>query len=559
MNRTLAVLLIILTAGAVATADRLLEPDETHALIKQLTGNARQHWLPQGTVRAKHLEYYAFENRVRQTMETACFDGARLCLDITLEDEQSTDIVPAAGAARQLNQDIKMNQNRIFCWDGSKQIQYYQSADYAVVSMNQTNAPELCGPLTAGIVPWGYGDFTELILMSQSPAIHERQSENGQQLVLTYINHATTPDINVAVVLDPAKANAVLSYSIENEIALLRQTYSDYQHIADKWIPAKILIEKFDKRSGTEVLLSYEDWQFEEINAARPEDSVFTVNYKNGTTVELQAAAGTRTFIYQACDGTDISPLLADKVNLLSQGPETVNCATAAIRHIARRFSKNLQPELLSNLICDQTRKTSLYDMKQTLEVIGLNCMAITTDLQTLKKIENCATVLHLNQSNHYVLLDHVEGDSVWVIDLTNRSFYTKLKAADLEAEWNRGTVLLVSDETISPPLDAIFTYLNTDQQTQILGGGFGTYSCSEVLQTEIQIPCPDPLGGFLCGGAYYARFFRKGCKEDADGGTCVGQKMLAYKFALCINDPKVQGICDNTETWISRYIRACE
>lgn len=559
MNRILMLTWFVVSLAAGVQADRLLDSEETTLLVRQLTDAPRRQWLSSGTLRARHLEYYAFENKVRESTETAYSNGTYLRLDVQLDEEQSTEVELTAETARQLNQDFQLNRSRIFLWDGQKRVQYYESADYAVVSMNQATAPKLCGPLTAGIVPWGHGDFTYLLLMSQSPKAYERTRDGQSQFVLTYINETTTPDINVTFVLDPSKANAVLSYTIENEQAMLRQSYSNYLQIGDRWVPSKILIERFIKVSGAAKLLSYEDWQFEEIDGTVPASGVFSLRYNNGTTVELHPGAGLKTFLYQASDRVDISTLLADKIELLASDRSSVNCATAAMQHIAKQFSKELPQETLSELISEQTQKTTLYDMKQTLENTGLQCMAVETDLETLEQIDGCQTVLYLAVSNHYVLLDHVENDGAWIIDLTNRSFYTKLDIDDLLVEWNSGTALLVSDGPITPPLDATFRYLAVDEMTQIQGGDFGTYSCTDLLQEEVQILCSDPMGGFLCGGAYYAFYERYGCKEDADGGTCVGKKMIAYDYAQCINDPEVQGVCTTTNQWTSRYRRACK
>ncbi len=559
MKRILMLACLILSLAAVARADRLLDAEETKLLIKQLTDTPRRQWLSSGTLRARHLEYYAFENKVRESTETAYSNGTYVRLDVQLDEEQSTEVEVSGDLARQLNQDFQLNRSRTFLWDGQKRVQYYESADYAVVSMNQATAPKLCGPLTAGIVPWGHGDFTYLLLMSQSPKIYERTNDGQSQFVLTYINETTTPDINVTFVLDPSKANAVLDYTIENDLALLRQSYSDYLQVGDQWVPSKVLVERFDKRSGEPKLLSYEDWQFEEIDGTVPASGVFSLQYKNGTTVELHPGPGLKTFMYQASDRVDISKMLADKIELLKAERGSVNCATAAMQHIANQFSKELQPEQLSGLISEQTQKTTLFGMKQTLESAGLNCMAVETELGTLKRIDGCATVLHLAVSNHYVLLDHVETDSVWIIDLTNRSFYTRLKIDDLMAEWNSGTALLVSDGPITPPLDATIRYLETDEMNRIQGGDFGTYSCTDLLQEDEQVLCAPPLAGFLCGGAYYVFYERYGCKEDANGGTCVGKKMIAYDYAQCINDPQEQGVCTTTNQWISRYRRACK
>lgn len=560
MNRVFLYLLFVLSWGVGVRADRLLDPNETETLLRQLTDSPRRQWLSQGKIQARHLEYYAYESKIRESTETIYHDGSRMRLDILLDEELSTETSLTNSFTGWQEQEFKLNHSRTFLWDGQQYVQYYQSADYAVVTTGQDLVPmESCGPMTAGIVPWGHGDFTYWVLMSQSPKAYERYHDNQQQIVLEYTNEVTTPDINVTFILDPSKSYAILSYSIENDLALLRQVYQDYLQVDDQWVPSKVLIERFDKRSGMAKLLSYEDWQFEVIDAVTPPEDIFSVQYKNGTTVELHPAGGIKTFLYDASDRIDISTILADKIGLLGADQNSVNCATAAIGHIAKRFSKELQQENLAQVISADTRKTTLYDMKKTLEEAGLNCMAVTTDLETLGKIKNCAIILHLSASNHYVILDHVEPDGVWIIDLTSRQFFTKRKIDDLLPEWNNGTALLVSDESITPPLDATFRYLETDEMTQIQGGNFGTYSCTDKIQDYEHVLCSDPIGGFLCGGAYYVFMARYGCIEDEDGSICVGKKMLNYRYSQCLNDPYVQGSCMITGTWTSRYIRACK
>jgi len=559
MNRILIYLFVVLTATGSLLADQLMEPSQTEQLVKQLTENPRQFWISQGMIQARHLEYYNFENTLKESTETMYYDGSRFRLDVYLKDGLSTDDLSEKDRVQQFQQDLKLNRNRIFIWDDEKYIQYYQSAGYAVIVTDpQTMPAENCGgPMTAGIIPWGYGDFTFSIIMSQDPKSYEL-SDNT--LLLEYVNETTTPAMHVSFVLAPSMDNAVLSYSIENEQALLRQTYESYTQVANQWVPSKILVERFDKRSTSPLLVSYEDWLFEMIDVSEFSDSLFTIKLENGTDVELKAAAGIKSFIYNASDRVDITKILEDKIALIgSQDSDSVNCATVAIQHIAKQYSKNILPSQLSALVSAETKKTTLFDMKKILENADLNCMAIATDIETLEKIPDCTVILHLDLSNHYVILDHVDEDGIWVIDLMNRKFYIKREIEDFLQEWNHGIALLVSDNPITPPLDAEFRYLQADEMSQIQGGDFGTYSCTDQLQIEEDIFCPEPMGGFLCGGAYYAFYERYGCIEDENGGICTGKKMLSYQYVHCINDPYVQGGCTTTSTWISRYMRACQ
>ncbi len=555
MNRTVVYMLSVLLLTTSLWADRLMDPNETDALIKQLTETPRQFWISKGMIQARHLEYYDYENTVKEAIETVYHDGIRCRLEIRLNDNLVVD-----NSLIGSRQDFKLNQNSIFIRNGQKFTQYYQSADYAIVTTdNQNSLMESRGPLTAGIIPWGHADFSYLVLMSHAPQSYELSGENQNIILLEYINESINPPVRVSFVLDGSKDHAVLSYSIENDQALLRQTYQDYLQAANQWAPSKVLIERFDKRSGEPLLLSYEDWQFETIDTTEPSDDLFSIQFKKGTTVELKPAGKAKTFLYHASDHIDISQVLEDKITFLeTQEPDSVNCATVAIQHIAKRFSKNILNQELSGLVSEDTKTTTLREIKQVLEDAGLNCMAVTTDLETLERIPNCTVILHLSLSNHYVILDHVDEDGIWVIDLTSRRFYAKRKIDDFLQEWGQGAALLVSNEPITPPLDANLNYLEANEMSQIQGGDFGIYSCSDHIQYNEHVLCPDPIGGFLCGGAYYIFYERYGCQEDENGGTCAGEMMLSYEYYHCFNNPYIQGVCNRDDISIPRYIRAC-
>lgn len=561
MKRITVYALFILILSGSTLADRLLDRNETEMIIRQLTDTPRKAWIPQGMIQARHMEYYEYDNSMREATETIYCSDSQFRFEITLEDGAPTESLSDQSLSRQFEQDFKLNRSRTFVWDGKKYTQYYQSADYAIVALNSAKTPEeLCGPITAGIIPWGHGDFTFLVIMSQDPECREILRDGRHLISMTYISDTISPETAITFVLDHAKAYAVLSYSIENDQALLRQTYEAYTEVGDRWVPSRILIERLDKRPQTPQLISYEDWQFEHIDTTEPAADIFSVNFKNGTMVELKAAGNLQTFMYHASDQVDISALLEDKIALMTaDNPDSVNCATAVISHVAKRFSKDIPSTELADLVLPETKKTALSTMKQTFEKIGLTCMAIETDLETLKNIPNCRKILYLSLSKHYVILDRIDQNGAWVIDLTNRKFYARQNVSELLQEWTDGTALLVSNEPINPPLDAQFRYLQPDEIGRIYGGAdFGTYSCTDLIQLADHILCPDPLGGFLCGGAYYIFYERYGCIEDENGGTCNGEKMISYEYYHCINHPYKPGACLTLDTPVSRYIRAC-
>ena len=564
MNRTAVYLLSVLFLTNGLWADRLMAPEEIESLVKQLTDKPRECWIPQGMIRARHMEYHEFDNSMREATETIYRNDSRFRFEIHFEDGLSLDNPLGQKPPQQFQQDFKLNRDRIFIWDGQKHIQYYQSADYATVD---TGSPATStgsyGPMSAGIVPWGQGYFSFSVIMSQNPTASVFQEDGRDKIRLQYVNHKIILETLISLVFDPSKDDVLLSFSIENDEALLRQTYEDYTQAGDQWVPSKILIERFDKRSGTPQLISYEDWQFETVDTAMPSNEVFSVKFRNGTMVELSAGGNLKTFIYNASDQVDISKILEDKVALLqAPDPDSVNCATAAIQHIAKRFSKNILPPQLAGVVSADTKKTALSAMKKVLEEAGLNCMAVETDLETLEKMTGCTKVLYLSLGNHYVILDHIDEDGIWLIDLTSRKFYTKINVDEFLQEWNHGIAMLVSNEPITPPLDANFRYLQADEMSRIYGGdSFGKYSCTDLIQGDYHVNCPDPIGGIICAGAYYKFKKRFGCIEDETGGFCAGGRWPGYEYSHCVfagfaDDGTL--LCNLSANPATRFIRAC-
>lgn len=544
-----------------AFGDRQFEQAETEHLLQILTQQPRSSWLPYGTIRAKHLQYQEFENKITDSTELIHFDGTKYNWEVSLNPNESLDMnrrsLTGPDGIQPPSEDFLMNQSNQYLWNGQRQVRYYKASGYAIVALGQeTASTSLFGPPTAGIVPWGHGDCSLAVLRLNTPTAYELNEENGTTILLEYTETKYRPSAQVSFVLDPSAGYAVLSYTIENDLALLRNTYSEYQQVGGFWVPQKIMIERFDKRSDPARLISYDDWQFEKIVFEKPAEHLFAARFAPGTTVELQPSQSLKTFMYQAPENQDIEPLLGDKISLLSDAVQPNNCATAAVRHVSRKFSRPIDSQKIASMVSSDNQTTSLMELKAALEDAGLECMAVTTEITSLGKFSNCTKIVHLPINNHYVIVDRVEADAVWVIDLINRKFYWKKEMEEFLQEWGDGTALLVSDSPINVPLDSQFSYLDTAQMALIKGGDFGTYSCTDKIQDTEHILCSLPVG-FLCSGAYYKIYERYGCKSDPDGGTCVGKMMVGYEFTQCINN--INDGCTITGIWESRYIRACQ
>lgn len=552
----------LICLSAFAFADQEFDAAQTEALLGTLTGSPRRYWIDSGTITARHLEYRRPDDYFAQSTETLAFDGQQFRWEITLDPEDASGDAFSAlkNPPTRTIPDKAVNQKRLYCWNGLHYTRYYPRAGYAVVSADtQPPALSLLGPLSAGIVPWGYGDFQLAELLSRQPDAKEITQQNRTLVQLHFVNKNITPPLDNTLILDPEKNYAVLSFTMENEGGLIKNTYSDYTFHETDWVPHIVRIERLLKTPNASELISYEDWQLTQVSLTAPAESLFQIKTKDGTMVEMHQAGGQKSFLYHASDKKNISEILEEKLSLSSlPEDEPQNCATAAVRHLARHFSRTIPEDKIASLVMQETGQTSLFQVKQNLEEAGLYCMAVQTDLETLRSlIDHCTAIVHLPGFRHYVILDRIDQEAVWTIDLTSRKFYWKQSIRNFVQDWYEGTALLVSDQPTHLPVQ--MPTMDTTQLYNIQGGDFGTYSCSEMIQTDMPQTCPEPISGFLCGGAYYNFIERYGCIEDENGGTCIGYGMEGYHFSACINDPQKQGTCMLTGSWGTGWIRACK
>ena len=102
---------------------------------------------------------------------------------------------------------------------------------------------------------------------------------------------------------------------------------------------------------------------------------------------------------------------------------------------------------------------------------------------------------------------------------------------------------------------------IDEDRQRTILGSdgaGFGTYSCTDLIQEYNVQFCSEMVLG-TCGGTYEMWYTRYGCELDEAGGYCTGTGIVGSVYSYCIEDPLNPGECTTTGDYYSRYIRACQ
>ena len=108
-------------------------------------------------VRYRLSNEYAMTSRV-----TVRYDNGRFYWEINADSRQDSLKPEASLAGNYMTRDFKMswNQRRIFAWDGQKYTTYTASGNHAIVDTARRLQPAVNGPLTAGLIPWGYGRFT---------------------------------------------------------------------------------------------------------------------------------------------------------------------------------------------------------------------------------------------------------------------------------------------------------------------------------------------------------------------------------------------------------------
>lgn len=559
--------LILCAAAAWSSAGRIWTSAETETLLRTLTDSPRRYWIESGRIRAKHLNYRREDDWLAQTDEIILFDGRRFRWEITLDSDDQAVPEPMKPGQKTLRvPDKASNRNRIFVWDGNQYIRYYPNTEYAVISEQAaSSAPVLRGPLTAEIVPWGYGDYALSALLSRQPTVQEETLNGRTVLRLSFTHPTITPPLQCVLLLEPTMNYAVLSLTLDSEAVHITTTYSDYSQAGGRWIPRTIRTERYAKTPQGLDLISYDDWVFTELNTDTPAEEALKPRFKEGTLVEVHPGGGRESLLYYSTEQKNISELLTEKMSLPSGLDETrQNCAQAAIELLKRRFASSIlsqpAPAAAASSSEEMTGLVSLYEVKQKLEQAGLYCLAVQTDIQTLQNLSDCGIIVHLPNQKHYLIVDRIDGQSVWTIDLSSRKFYWKWRIDDFIRDWKEGTALLVADTPTRLPNH--MQTLSPMRLYEIVGGDgaeYENYSCTQEIQQDDWSPCPMPIGGTLCYGKLYVFYSRYGCVEDEFGGVCEGRPMGGIDETPCLTDPFEYGSCVITSEWHTTYIRACK
>ena len=591
------IIIIVLLGSGIAVADRPLERAELLQIFEQLTAQPRKTWIAAGTIEASHQEYVTSaitdENEINRQIaaeiqryrndtnkrelteelrkmkldsipfnirhelsneytmystEQVKFDGKRFYWEINV-DSRSDSVKPdrdLAGNLMTQQFDLGANQRRIFAWDGEKYTTYFLPTNNATVNAGENSPHPVNGPLTAGVIPWGYGRYTYSNLSAIESSGIESTVNGETQIVLTL---KETNGSESHFTLDSAKNYALENCLIEKtDGSTISRQYSDYAFIAGSWVPKTILIEQFEAGSGR--LKARDLWNLTAIDDSVPQANAFDVPYESDALVEYYSDGSTKPAVYRQLNTADTNQLLTKRLaTVKSDGANTRNCATIATGYVASEFGVTISDKDLASLVNQTTGTANMNDMKYFLQGFGFYCRAVKIDIDTLKKLNGCKAILYFPGKNHFVVMDHVDDRYVWTIDLSSGKFYDRTDISFFDMDWPEGTALLVSKQ----PIQSDFNEISSDRLTGIIGSG---YSCTKLYQQYDVIFCDEVAG--LCGGKYYIYYPRYGCEPADDDSSCSNTKMLRYKTSPCINDPDIIDACTVTGVWTCYYMMAC-
>jgi hypothetical protein len=595
-NQYLLTILCLFSVCGVVFGDRQLERAEILEILQNLTSQPRKTWISAGTIQAIHEGYRApkttdsielnseiskaikdyqndpdkrelteelqkmrldampFNVRYRlsneYTMNSSVvikYDGERFSWEISTNSR--TDSVKP-GPDLEGNDmtdyfDLDWNAKRRFTWDGETYTMYSLSGNQAMIDTTDSIPHNVNGPLTAGLIPWGYGLYTyENLSASKSSAVEEYI--NGQtQVHLTVSNSDGT---EMLFVLDAGRDYAVISYSINGPEKNYSTQYNNYRLVSGTQVPMTILIEEYDAFSNR--LMATDYWNITSISGNTPSVGEFSVDYEPDALIEYRSYVTSNPVIYRQSYTVDTARLLTERLDYAaSETIQAQNCATAALKYVASRLDKNLTYEQLAKLVNSHDRSTSLKTMKDFTQRCGLYCRAVLTDIQTLKALSGCQVILHFPGKNHFVVLEGIDNQYAWSVDLSKNKFYYRTDLNFLDMDWSEGTALLISDRPIRLPSNSAEI---SDSRLRDITGGSG-YTCSRLVQEYDYILCSEEP---YCSGLFEFYPERWSC-EAAESGYCMSEKLLRAAFCPCALNAYF--VCDVNGDWTFFYMHACK
>lgn len=562
----------LLLLGHTALADRQLGRGEILTIFETLTARPARTWISSGTIRAAHEKYRAPETTSSATINSQIqreiqdyqssknkraltaelqkltldaipfnvryrlsneytmnstvlveYDGSRFNWEINVTSRTDS-VRPDPGLSNNFmtnDFNMKWNRRRAFTWDGSRYTLYSRSANYVLVDTKGALPHTVNGPLTAGVVPWGYGPFSYSNLSSASSTADEI-IVNGQTQIHLSLKLSNGSDM--LLVMDADRDYALVSSLTERDDTTTSIQYENHRRISGRWIPMLVSIERNNR--WTNRLLAYDVWNFTSVSGSAPVLSRFSVSYDPEALIEYHSPLSDRPYTYRYSPMMDMDLLLAERLNYTaSQGVQAQNCATASMKYALSQLGRDATDKQLARMVDGADGGTSLKAMKDFAINQGLYARAVRTDIEGLKDLNGCQAILHIPGKKHFVTLGDIDNDHVWCVDLANDKFCYQANIHFFGMDWVEGTVLLVSDRPIPDGSPEI-----SDGELRALSGGDG-YTCTDLMQEDDVVYCAGYCEGYY---EYYPE--RWGC-ESAESGMCIVSEYLRSADACCLYD----------------------
>ena len=590
-------LIVLFVLDSPAPAGRTLERTEVLTILQELTVNPRTVWIETGTIEAVYERYQApritdrqeIDERIRRRVKSYTAGEKRPEVSEELRKErlaaipfnmqyrlaneqfrQSAILVHCDGDKLyqrievirntdtvQRPPDLEGNQKtkqfnsdwhglKIFVDDATRCAMYFPRIDRAIIDTAGAYPRGTSGTLKAGLIPWGSGIYTYQELASWDISAWEEDTAEGRQVHLAM---RSPQGLIHELVLDGEKDYAMLSSRlILANGSEIRQQCANYQRVGGNWVPRNVVKERFEPASGR--LLTRDTWFFTSISAEKPASDVFDLQFAGGVLVEQHAADIEKPFLYRQSDSVDIGTLVDKKLAFeRSRTACPQNCASGAMKYVSNRLGKDVADETLSLLVDDNDGQTSLYSLRQFAREIGLYAYAVKADLTTLKSLSTKQAILHMPGRRHFVVLDRIGDDYIWLIDLAGNRLYYRVSTHFFDLEWPDGTALLLSTEPVW--FDEHISEIDDLNLAQIRGGS--GYTCTKKMQDMEEFFCPPDCSGFY---EAYAQLY--GC-EAAPSGSCVTDWFVSHVEAPCTissSDPDQCGIISEQAEYY--YKKAC-
>lgn len=485
-----------------------------------------------------NVRYEYANETTTTTYELVKVDEDRHSQDITIESRIESITKPASLAYNQMTNDVDLhgNQRRIFAWDGQNYTLYNLPVNLAIVDASNRFDQAGVAPRKAGLIPWGQGKFSKDKLMDAQ--ITYQAPRNGE-LVVSFV---WDEGIEFTVTIDSKPSFTLLSHSlVYPDGSFTRTELSKYRQVKESWIPYEIWTEQYD--AGGQRLLAYDLWEILDISTKTPRPNEFAAEYHENARISHYSPLSDKPLRYHHNSRIDIQGLLSRRLDVeASANNSNQNCATLSIAYAAEKLGTSIAEEQFSDIV--DSGFTSLLQMKTLAQNMGLNAEVVQTDVAGLEHYGEGQIILHLPGKNHFVVLDHIDSEGVWCVDLVSNRFYYPINLKRLAAIWSEGIALVLAKNPISvAQLDTVLTDTGASVYT---GGMPGT--CTKVRQEAGYQPCPD------CIGSYYVYHKIMGC-EYAPTGTCYEEVLVSGWSAPCRFN--AYGECE-AATWYYDFMYGC-